>query len=130
MDANFWETSLGVDAALQHLARQVYVPLEDSTTFKDPMDRHADADLKKIYSVAGAACCLTIALASKGMGLERGDCTVVWRGKRQNHHGIGRIKSDGGFSCRGIHRPHKFTSETYGALCDSKEGTLAKGLGS
>lgn len=69
-DAAFWESPLGVDASLQHLARQVSLPLQDSTTFRDPMDRHTDTDLKKIYLTAGAACRPAIALTSISRALK------------------------------------------------------------
>lgn len=42
-----------VDAALMRLARHVILSLDDTVTFKDVLDRLADMDLKKIYTVAG-----------------------------------------------------------------------------
>lgn len=38
--------------------------MEDSASFKDPMDRRMDSDLKKAYQLAGGACRPVVALAS------------------------------------------------------------------
>lgn len=64
LDASFWESVPRIDAALQCLARHVSLLLEDSSTFRDLMDRKTDAGLKNIYTVAGAACCPSITLTS------------------------------------------------------------------
>ncbi|XP_040207078.1 uncharacterized protein LOC120940879 [Rana temporaria] len=76
-EADLWDSPLGIDAALQRLARQVALPLQDSTTFRDPMDRRADTDLKKVYSAAGAACRPAIALTSVSRALK------VWTTRTQ-----------------------------------------------
>lgn len=41
------EGSPVVDAAVVRLAKNVTLPLEDSTSFKAPLDRRMDLDLKK-----------------------------------------------------------------------------------
>lgn len=43
-----------VAALLQRLACHITLPLEDPVSFRDPMDRRVDMDLKRLYSVAGA----------------------------------------------------------------------------
>lgn len=53
-----------VDAAVARLARNVTLPMEDSTSFKDPLDRRIDSDLKKSYLASGSACKPAIALTS------------------------------------------------------------------
>lgn len=53
-----------VDAAVVRLAKNVTLPMEDSTSFKDPLDRKMDLNLKKAYQMAGNACKPAIALTS------------------------------------------------------------------
>lgn len=63
-DASLLDTPPIVDAAVVRLAKNVTLPMEDSTSFKDPLDRRIDADLRKTYQLAGGACRPAIALAS------------------------------------------------------------------
>ena len=44
-----------VDAAVVRLAKNVTLPMEDSSSFKDLMDRKIDLDLRKAYQAAGTA---------------------------------------------------------------------------
>lgn len=54
-----------VDAALMRLIRYVTLPLEDTVSFKDPLERRRiDSDLKRIYLMAGMACKPVLALAT------------------------------------------------------------------
>ncbi|XP_040186348.1 uncharacterized protein LOC120936046 [Rana temporaria] len=53
-----------VDASVVRLAKNVTLPMEDSTSFKDPIDRRIDLELKRSYLAAGAACKPAIALTS------------------------------------------------------------------
>lgn len=55
-DAELWNTTPKVDTSLQRLAHYITLPLEDLVSFKDPMDCRIDTDLKRMYTVAGAAC--------------------------------------------------------------------------
>ena len=45
-----------VDAAVVRLAKNVTLPMEDSTSFKDPLDRRMDLDLRKAYQMAVCTC--------------------------------------------------------------------------
>lgn len=53
-----------VDASVVRLAKNITLPMEDSASFKDPLDRRIDLDLKRSYLAAGAACKPAIALTS------------------------------------------------------------------
>lgn len=53
-----------VDASVMRLARHVTLPMEDAVSFRDPLERKVDLDLKRAYSAAGGACRPAIALAS------------------------------------------------------------------
>lgn len=53
-----------VGAAVVRLAKNVTLPMADSTSCKDPLDRRIDIDLKKAYQTAGGACRPEIALTS------------------------------------------------------------------
>lgn len=68
-DAELWNSTPKVDASLNRLARHTRLPLEDLVSFKDPIDHRIDADLKRMYTVVGAACRLAIALASVAAAL-------------------------------------------------------------
>ena len=59
-----------VDAALMRLVKHVTLPLEDSVSFKDALDRRIDTDLKKIYLSAGMACKPALALAATSKAME------------------------------------------------------------
>lgn len=59
-----------VDAALMRLVRYVTLPLEDTVSFKDPLERRIDADLKRIYLTAGTVCKPALALAAVSKALE------------------------------------------------------------
>lgn len=63
-DAGLIDHLLVVDAAVVCLAKNVTFPIDDPTSFKDPLDRHIDTDLKKAYQMAGGACRPAIALTS------------------------------------------------------------------
>lgn len=45
-----------VDATVMRLVRYVTLPLEDTVSFKDALDRQIDSDLKRIYLTTGMAC--------------------------------------------------------------------------
>ncbi|XP_068105319.1 solute carrier family 2, facilitated glucose transporter member 6 isoform X2 [Hyperolius riggenbachi] len=53
-----------VDASISDLAKHVTLPMDDSVSFKDPLERRIDADLKKIYMNAGGSCRSGVALTS------------------------------------------------------------------
>lgn len=53
-----------MDAAVVRLAKNVTLPMDDSTSFKDPLDRRIDLDLKRSYLAAGEACRPAITLTS------------------------------------------------------------------
>lgn len=58
-----------VDAALMRLVRYITLPLKDTVSFKDPLERWIDSDLKSIYLRTGMACkpVLAVAAVSKAM---------------------------------------------------------------
>lgn len=68
-DAELWDSTPKLDASLQRLARHITLPLVDSVSFKDPMDRRIFTDLKRMYTVVGVACRLAIALTSVAVAL-------------------------------------------------------------
>lgn len=51
-----------VDTVVVCLAKNITLPMEDSASFKDPLDRRIVLDLKKTYLASGAACKPAIAL--------------------------------------------------------------------
>lgn len=53
-----------VDALLVRFVKNIILPLEDWASFKDPLDRQINLDLKRSYLAAGAACKPAIALTS------------------------------------------------------------------
>lgn len=53
-----------VDAAVVRLAKNITLLMEDSASFRDPLDRKIDLDLKKAYQLAGGACRPAVALTS------------------------------------------------------------------
>lgn len=55
-----------VDALLMRLARHVTLPIEDTLTLRDVLDRKTDLDLKRAQSAAGGTCRPAIALAAVG----------------------------------------------------------------
>ncbi|KAM5191488.1 uncharacterized protein ACMZJ9_021274 [Mantella aurantiaca] len=59
-----------VDVALLRLAKHVTLPLEDTTSFKDVLDRRMENDLKRVYTSAGVACKPAVAVASVSKALE------------------------------------------------------------
>lgn len=59
-----------VDAALMRLARYVTLPLEDTASFKDPLERRIDSDLKRVYLTSGMACKPVLAIAAVSKALE------------------------------------------------------------
>ena len=59
-----------VDAALMRLVRYVTLPLEDTVSFKDHLERRIDSDLKRIYLTAGSVCKPIMALAAVSKALE------------------------------------------------------------
>ena len=59
-----------VDAAVMRLAKHVTLPLADSVSFKDGLDRRMDQDLKIIYGLAGTACKPALALAALSKAME------------------------------------------------------------
>ena len=59
-----------VDAAVTRLAKHVTLPLDDAVSFKDPLDRKIDLDLKRIFVTAGAACKPVMALATMSKAME------------------------------------------------------------
>lgn len=59
-----------VDAALMRLVRHVTLPLEDTVSFKDGLERKIDTDLKRIYITAGMACKPALALAALSKAME------------------------------------------------------------
>ena len=64
LDAKIFESIPTVDASVMRLAKNSTLPLEDSVSFKDALDRRIDADLKKIYQATGGACKPAVALSS------------------------------------------------------------------
>ncbi|KAM5191381.1 uncharacterized protein ACMZJ9_008764 [Mantella aurantiaca] len=66
------ENAPQVDVALLQLAKHVTLPLEDTVSFKDILDRKIESDLKKkkTYLTAGAACKPALALTSVSKALE------------------------------------------------------------
>lgn len=52
------------------LVRYVTLPLEDTVSFKDPLERWIDSDLKWIYLTAGMTCKPVLALATVSKALE------------------------------------------------------------
>lgn len=46
------------------LARHVTLPMDDAVSFKDPLDRRMDADIKRAYTAAGNTCRPVLALTS------------------------------------------------------------------
>lgn len=64
------EASPLVDAAVMRLAKHVTLPLEDTVSFRDPLDRRLDSDLKRIYLNAGMACKPVLALATLSKAME------------------------------------------------------------
>lgn len=69
-DAELWDTTPKVDASLQRSAGHITIPLDDSVSFEDPMDRRIDTDLKRLYYVSGAACRLAVSLTSVAAALK------------------------------------------------------------
>lgn len=63
-DPALLDTIPKVDASLQRLAHHITLLIEDLASFKDPLDQKIDTDLKRIYSVARAACRSSVALIS------------------------------------------------------------------
>ena len=59
-----------MDAALMRLVKHVTLPLEDTVSFKDALDRKIDTDLKRIYITAGMACKPALALAALSKAME------------------------------------------------------------
>lgn len=59
-----------IDAALMRLVRHVTLPLEDTVSFKDGLERKIDTDLKRIYITAGMACKPALALAALSKAME------------------------------------------------------------
>lgn len=55
-DSGILDSPPAVDAAVVHLA------IDDSASFKDPLDRRIDPDLKGAYQIAGDECKPAIAL--------------------------------------------------------------------
>lgn len=49
-------TPLVVDEAVIKLTKNVTLPMEDSATFKDILERRIDLDLRNVYLLAGAVC--------------------------------------------------------------------------
>lgn len=64
------ESALLLDAALMRLVRHVTLPLEDTISFKDGLERKIDTDLKRIYITAGMACKPALALAALSKAME------------------------------------------------------------
>lgn len=62
-DAKQWDTLSVVDTALAQLDRRSTLPVEDATSFRDPMER-MDSELKKAYTVSGLALKPAITLSS------------------------------------------------------------------
>lgn len=50
--------------AVVRLAKNITLSMDDSTSFKDPLDRRIDLGLKRAYQMAGNACKPAIALTS------------------------------------------------------------------
>lgn len=48
-DAHLFDSVPTVDASVMRLARNTTLPLEDAVSFRDPLDRRIDSDLKKVY---------------------------------------------------------------------------------
>uniref|UniRef100_A0A803K0H8 Lamina-associated polypeptide 2 alpha C-terminal domain-containing protein n=1 Tax=Xenopus tropicalis TaxID=8364 RepID=A0A803K0H8_XENTR len=67
-----WESVPKVDAPVARLAKRTTIPLEDGTSFKDPMDRKAENLLKNIFSTAITTFKPTIASACVAR------TTVLW----------------------------------------------------
>lgn len=59
-----------VDAAVMRLVRHVTLPLEDTVSFRDALDRRIDSDLKRVYLTAGMACKPALALAAMSKAME------------------------------------------------------------
>lgn len=59
-----------VDAAVMRLVKHVTLPLEDTVSFKDVLDRRIDADLRRVYLTAGMACKPALALAALSKAME------------------------------------------------------------
>lgn len=59
-----------IDAAVMRLVKHVTLPLEDTVSFKDVLDRRIDADLKRVYLTAGMACKPALALAALSKAME------------------------------------------------------------
>lgn len=55
-DMHSLETPPLVDAAVMRLACHVTLPMDDAVSFKDPLDRRMDPDIKRAYIAAGNAC--------------------------------------------------------------------------
>ena len=69
-DVTHLEAAPSVDAALMRLVKYVTLPLEDTVSFKDPLERRIDSDLKRIYLTAGSACKPILAIAAASKALE------------------------------------------------------------
>lgn len=69
-EVKYLENAPLVDAALMRLAKHVTLPLEDTVSFKDGLERRIDQDLKRIYGLAGTACKPAFALAAMSKAME------------------------------------------------------------
>lgn len=63
-DSALLDTPPVVDATVVRLAKNITLPIEDSASFKDPLDRRIDSDLEKAYQLSGGAYRPEVALAS------------------------------------------------------------------
>lgn len=63
-DMHSLETPPLVDVAVMRLARHVTLPMDVAVSFKEPLDRRMDLDMKKAYIAAGSACRPVLALTS------------------------------------------------------------------
>lgn len=68
-DAELWDSTPKVDTSLQRLTHHITLPLKDSVSCKDLMDRGIDIDLKRMYTLAGVAYGSAITLISVAAAL-------------------------------------------------------------
>ncbi|XP_073453930.1 uncharacterized protein [Aquarana catesbeiana] len=59
-----------LDAAVMRLVKHVTLPLENTVSLWDAMDRRIDSDLKQVYLTAGMACKPALALAAMSKAME------------------------------------------------------------
>lgn len=66
-----------LESAVMHLGKHITLPLEESVSFKDGLERWIDTDPKRIYLTTGMACKPALALASISIAVE------VWMGNME-----------------------------------------------